>query len=169
MKVFLVRHADAIDLDSEGVISEEYRYITTKGRTATKNVAKFISKNINDTADFISIEKYFSSPYTRAIQTAEIFATCLKFSGELSLAEELQSGGSIAGVSKFLKRNSGFSSIAIFGHEPMMSLIIASLSDRKQPGFEFKKSGIALIDFKDPEEAGKFKWYLNPKKLEFIY
>lgn len=165
MKVFLVRHADAIDLDSEGVISEEYRYITNKGRIATKNVAKFLK----DQEDFISVEKYFSSPYTRAVQTAEIFASSLKFPGELALAEELQSGGSIAGVSKFLKRNSGFGAIAIFGHEPMMSLIIASLSDKKQPGFEFKKSGVALIDFKDPNEAGKFKWFLNPKKLEFNY
>ncbi|CAN5457680.1 histidine phosphatase family protein [soil metagenome] len=165
MKLYLIRHADAIDPDSEGVISEEFRYITSKGRSATKSVAKFIK----DSGEFDSVEKYFTSPYTRAVQTAEIFATCLKFTGEVSLAEELQSGGSIAGVSKFLERNKGYSSIAVFGHEPMMSLIIASLSDKKNPGFEFKKSAVALIDFTNAGKAGKFKWYLNPKKLEYTY
>lgn len=165
MKVYLIRHADAIDLDGEGVISEEYRYITTKGRNATKSIAKFLKEK----TEFASIDKYFTSPYTRAVQTAEIFATCLKFTNEVALAEELESGGSIAGISRFLSRNKGYNSIALFGHEPMMSLIVAALSDKKSPGFEFKKSGVALIDFTDNDNAGKFKWFISPKKLEFQY
>ena len=40
MKLFLIRHAEAIDYETETVKSDDYRFITPKGRKASLTVFK---------------------------------------------------------------------------------------------------------------------------------
>lgn len=162
MKIYLIRHAEAIDYETATVTTDEYRFITPNGRNVTRKVAKFLKEELTD------LNKIFTSPLTRAVQTAEIFATRLKFKEDVELVNELRNESTISSLQNLLKGNSNLNSIALVGHDPKMSLLVKNLSDKKDLNFEFKKSGVCLIDFDIKTEQGKFIWYLNPKTLEFI-
>ncbi|MBN1633434.1 MAG: histidine phosphatase family protein [Ignavibacteria bacterium] len=162
MKVFLIRHAEAIDYETETVRNDEYRYITPKGRKTSISVFRKIKE------EFLTLEKIYSTPLIRGVQTAEILATSLKFKFDVEVVNELLFGSPPSGVADLIKRNAIFESIAFIGHNPMMSELVKILSDRKDEQFEFKKSGVCCIDYNVSNGNGKFQWYINPKTLEII-
>ena len=161
MKLYLVRHTEAIDYETESVRNDEYRFITPKGRKAAITVFKTLKE------EMISLEKIFTSPLTRAVQTAEILAMTVKFKNDVEIANELAMAASKDKILQLLKRNSIFKSIALVGHEPMMSSLVNALSDKKNTDFMFKKAGVCYIDFDVEKGEGKFEWYINPKTLEY--
>lgn len=160
MKIFLIRHAEAIDYETDTVKDDEHRFITPNGRNITIKVAEFLKEELND------LDIIFTSPLIRAVQTAEIFADELKFKNEVMLVNELKNEFSIAGLQKLLNKNSELKSIALVGHEPKMSVLVKSFSDKKYFN-EFRKSSVCLIDFDPGSDTGKFKWYFDSKKMEF--
>jgi phosphohistidine phosphatase len=68
MKLFLVRHTEAIDYETESVRTDDIRFITPKGRKISTTVFKALKD------DFADLDKIFTSPLVRAVQTAEILA-----------------------------------------------------------------------------------------------
>ncbi|HEY5534338.1 MAG TPA: phosphohistidine phosphatase SixA [Ignavibacteria bacterium] len=162
MKIFLVRHGEAIDYETESVKNDANRFITPKGRKVSRNVFKKLR------SEFSGLEVIFTSPLTRALQTAEILANSVKFENDVEIANELITPGSVENVTQLIKRNSRYGSLAIVGHEPMMSMLVQALSDRKENLFSFKKSGVCCIDLDTKEQTGKFLWYYDPKLQDFI-
>lgn len=157
MKLFLIRHAEAIDYETETVKSDDYRFITPKGRKTSLTVFKKLKD------EFLELDKIFSSPLIRSVQTAEILASTLKFRFDVEVNNELHISSSHTEVPAFLKRNSIFSSVAIVGHNPMMELLLKEFAGKLIP---FAKSGVACVDFDLSKLTGKFLWYMNPKTLE---
>ena len=49
----------------------------------------------------------------------------------------------------------------------MMGMLVGALSNKKD-FYNFKKSGVCLIDFDVKKEHGTYKWFLNPKTLEHL-
>ncbi len=72
MLLYIVRHGIAIDREDPKCPSDPERYLTPDGLQRTCEVAKKLAKLIGPPKVFIS------SPYVRAVQTAEIFADALK-------------------------------------------------------------------------------------------
>jgi len=161
MKIFLIRHGEAIDYETNSVKTDEFRFLTPKGRMITRKVAKHLKDELT------ACDKIFTSPLTRAVQTSEVIATSIKFKNDVEIANELRIGSSISQVIELIRTNLGLSSIALVGHEPMMGMLVGSLSDKKD-FYNFKKSGVCLIDFDIKKENGAYKWFLNPKTLEEI-
>ena len=126
----------------------------------TIKVAKTLLKELND------LEKIFTSPLIRAVQTAEIFADELMFENDVELVNEMKNEASFQSFQKLIKANSNLNTVAFVGHEPKMTLLVRSFSDRKDFP-EFSKSGVCLIDFEIKKESGKLEWYFDPKKMEF--
>ena len=87
---------------------------------------------------------------------------------DVEIANELTIPTPSSKVLQLLKRNSIFKSVALVGHEPMMSELVRNLSDRKNYDIPFKKSGVCYIDFNVDIEEGKFIWYFNPRTSEYI-
>ncbi len=162
MKLFLIRHAEAIDYETETVRSDDYRFITPKGRKVSSAVFRALKDNMSE------LDKVFTSPLIRAVQTAEILAVNLKFKHDVEIVNELLMNSSVSKVSQLLKRNTVFNTVALVGHEPMMSLLVAGLSDRKNLNFQFRKSGVCFIEYDPDKETGTFGWFYNPKTSEFI-
>lgn len=162
MKIYFLRHAEAIDYETETVTSDDLRYITPNGRKVTRAVAKFLREEL------INLDKIFTSPLIRAVQTAEIFAVRLKFKGDVELVNEMKNESTIASLQDLIKKNSKLDSVILVGHEPKMSNLVKAFSNMKDLTFDFKKSGVCLIDFDTASEQGEFIWYLNPKTLEFV-
>jgi phosphohistidine phosphatase len=161
MKLFLVRHTEAIDYETESVRTDDIRFITPKGRKISTTVFKALKD------DFADLDKIFTSPLVRAVQTAEILAVILKYKNDVEVANELTLPTPSSKVLQLLKRNTIFKSIALVGHEPMMSSLVQSFSDRKNFELPFKKSGVCYIDFDVDNGQGKFEWYYNPKTMEY--
>jgi phosphohistidine phosphatase len=162
MKLFLIRHAEAIDYETESVRNDEHRYITPKGRKVSAAVFRTLKDN------FADLDKIFTSPLIRAVQTAEVLAISSKYKHDVEIVNELLINSSTARVSQLLKRNTVFNTVALIGHEPMMSSLVTGLSDRKNLNFQFKKSGVCYIDYDPEKEEGVFNWYFSPKTSEFI-
>ena len=71
MELYIVRHGIAIDREDPKSPAEADRYLTEEGVEKTQQVAKALSA-LDLHADLL-----VSSPYVRAMQTAEIFANAL--------------------------------------------------------------------------------------------
>ena len=159
MKIYLIRHGEAIDHETDSVKSDEYRFLTIKGRMTTRKIARHLKEELG------AADKIFTSPLTRAVQTSEVIATSIKYKNEVEIANELKIGSSISRVFELIKHNSELNSIVLVGHEPMMGMLVNALSNKKD-FYSFKKSGVCLIDFDTKKETGIYKWFLNPKTLE---
>ncbi len=160
MKLFLIRHADAVDYETDTVKEDDYRFITSKGRDITVQVAESLKDKLRD------LDKIYMSPLIRAVQTAEIFATILKFGNEAEPVNELRNESTISSLQQLIKKNSALRSIALVGHEPKMGLLVKSFSDKNNLD-DFRKSSVCLIDFNTKAERGKFIWYFDSKSMEF--
>ncbi len=162
MKIFLIRHAEAIDKETDSVRTDEYRYITPYGRKITGKVIKNLKEKFSD------LEKIFTSPLIRAVQTAEIAASELKFRKDVELINELKNDYTVASLQMLLDKNSGLSSLALVGHEPKLSMLVSIFSDKKDLQ-DFGKSSVCLIEREPDSGIGKFKWYYDSDKMEFKY
>ncbi len=162
MKIFLIRHCEAIDYQTETVRNDEYRFITPKGR----KISTTVFKKIRD--EFAGLEKIYTSPLIRAVQTAEILASTLKFKFDVEVVNELAMSSAPSAVAELIKRNAIFESMAFVGHEPMMSKLVDELTGMGEAKFSFKKSGVCYIDYDPKLSKGEFKWYINPKTLVLL-
>jgi len=73
MQLYIVRHGIAIDREDPKCPSEAERYLTEDGVKKTRQVAKGLA------ALGLHSDLMISSPYVRAMQTAEIFAVALEY------------------------------------------------------------------------------------------
>lgn len=105
-----------------------------------------------------------TSPLVRAVQTAEILAGALTYIVPVVVTDEL--AGFDAGVlRRLLKEFQQTDELAIVGHEPDLSSVVASLLFLKE-GFSFKKgSAIKLTVTANLTTAANFKWLVAGKKL----
>ncbi|MEO8664730.1 MAG: histidine phosphatase family protein [Ignavibacteria bacterium] len=161
MKLFLIRHAEAIEHETDAVKDDEHRYITAFGRTITRKIAKTLREELKD------LEIIFSSPLIRAVQTAEIISTRIKFKSDILLVDELTNESTTASLLQLLSKNSDMKSVALVGHEPKMGILLTSLSGKRDIN-DFRKSSVCLIDFDASEGRGKFEWYFDSKSMEFV-
>src|ERR1700746_3956591 len=73
MQLYIVRHGIAIAREDPKSPPDPDRYLTDDGVDKTKQVARGVA-SLGATADLL-----ISSPYVRAMQTAEIFASALDY------------------------------------------------------------------------------------------
>jgi phosphohistidine phosphatase len=85
MDIYIARHGVAAELDNE-IVEEGYRYLTIAGR----NHCKIVATKLRDMNT--EFEQIISSPLIRAVQTAEVFASVIKYNGEIKTAIELVGG-----------------------------------------------------------------------------
>ena len=159
MNLFLVRHTEAIDYETESVRNDEYRFITPKGRKIACGVFKSLKE------EFSEIDKIFTSPYIRAVQTAEILASATKYKNDIEVANELLPSGSAGMLQQLLKRNSIFNSVVLVGHEPMMSMLVEVFTNKKRFELSFKKAGVCFIKYDLETGQGILEWFFNPSLM----
>jgi phosphohistidine phosphatase len=161
-EVYIIRHGAAAELDNE-IVEEGYRYLTIHGRNHCKIVAQRL-KDMKTRFDVV-----ISSPIVRAVQTAEVFASVLKYEGEVKTAIELIGGNSMHRFIQMLKRHSHNKTIGLFGHAPDVNHFSTGLikgQDTKNVQINFKNASVCKINFDAESETGRLEWFLNSENMK---
>jgi phosphohistidine phosphatase len=161
MQLYIVRHGIAIDREDPNSPPEADRYLTEEGIAKTKQVAKSVA------ALGISADLLVSSPYVRAMQTAEIFAGALDYAKQkISKSETLLPGAEPGAFFRELAKQKEASTVFCFGHAPHVDELAAMAVGLKHPITEMKKAGVALVELKRVSPpSGQLVWLATPKLL----
>ena len=162
-RLLIVRHAIAQDRDEAYAQhrSDADRPLTDKGRRRMQQVAAGIHCEAGQ------LEQILSSPLLRAHQTAEILSRQYPET-PLTITDSLSPGQSLPSLVEELAATSHGGTVAIVGHEPDLSSLIALLVFRnEQAAIQLKKGGAALLDFPHRIAIGNgaLLWLLTPGQL----
>ncbi len=113
-------------------------------------------------------DQVLTSPLPRALRTAEIAAKAwgrVKPKTDPALAS-----GSVRQMLAMLGGWPKDSTIAIVGHEPDLSALLAHLlGGASSERLVFRKGGAALVDVPgSPAKGGRLVWYLRPRLLRLL-
>ena len=164
MQIILVRHGAAEDFEAGSSRPDSDRQLTKKGRKEMKQVAKGL-RRIVDTVDVIA-----SSPYIRAVQTAEILSKELsrKHPIDVNQVDALSSGTDPETMTEWLATQDPAAAVMLVGHEPDFSTLMAHLTTNDCGSYaKFSKAGVCLIDCPTtPAMAkGRLLWLVTPAIL----
>jgi phosphohistidine phosphatase len=162
IRIYLVRHGIAVDPADRAELPDDDRPLTGKGRRRFRRTARAFAR-LGEPPEFI-----FTSPLIRAAQTAEILVGALRQS-EVSVLDELRPGGSIGKLlAEVGRRVKDEQSVALVGHDPQMSQLVAALADvprADQGRIDFRKGAIVRIDVGELPSARPTqpRWWMKPK------
>ena len=156
MQIYLLRHGIADD--QKPGRSDADRELTDEGRDKLRRVLKRARG-----AD-VSPSLILSSPYKRAVQTAEIAADVLGYKEKIQLSRALTPEVSPLGVWEELRVHKAETSILLASHEPLMSSLVAFLLSSPALHVDMKKAALVRIDVDrfSPDPSGLLKWMLTP-------
>jgi phosphohistidine phosphatase len=150
VEVYLLRH---------GIAAEGYpdasRALTAEGKEKLRRVLKHAG---------VKPSLILTSPYRRAVETAEIAAEVLSYTGDLERAQSLTPDGSPAAVWDEIRARKDEESILLASHEPLMSATAAYLLGAPGLHVDMKKAALVRIDLDrfGPQPLGVLKWMLTP-------
>ena len=161
MRLLILRHAAAVERGTPGIADDD-RPLTPAGETKFKEAARGLCRVAPRP------EAILSSPLPRAWRTAEIAASAW---GRLT-PEKTPAllGGSLADLAKALAPHGALATVALVGHEPHLSGVLAQLlGSRAAERLTFRKGGAALVDVSaDLTGGGNLVWFLTPKLLRAL-
>jgi phosphohistidine phosphatase len=153
MDVYIIRHAQAIDRDTP--VDDAHRPLTARGRKDARKLGKALDR------EEVGLDAIVTSPLVRSVETAELVAVGLGWDDELEVAPELSPARDPAEVVReVLLPRAELKAVAVVGHEPQLSALIALLLQRETPSPS--KASVVRLRWEGPEQPAKFKWVLHP-------
>jgi phosphohistidine phosphatase len=162
MRIYLIRHSNAVDHGTPGYEDDSLRPLTENGRDKMKKIASALKK-LDVKPDLI-----VSSPYVRAKQTAEILAKVLKYKPELTFSDALVPTGNADNIIGEINEKYSVDELVLVGHEPCFSILIGTLTaGNPELAVDLKKGGVCCLSADDlhTERKAVLEWLLTPKIL----
>jgi phosphohistidine phosphatase len=162
MKLYLVRHSNAVEPGAAEYEDDSLRPLTEKGRDKMKEIASAL-KNLEVKPDLI-----VSSPYVRARQTAEILVKVLKYKEDLMFSEALIPMGSADDIIGEINEKYNVDELMLVGHEPCLGGLIGTLTaGNPDLAIDLKKGGVCCLSSDDlrTDRRAVLEWHLTPKIL----
>jgi phosphohistidine phosphatase len=160
MRLLIIRHAVAVERGTPGIADDD-RPLTPAGERKFKKAARGLARIVRPVA-------ILSSPLPRAWRTAEIAASAW---GRLA-PEKTPAlvGGSLADLAQALANQDADATVALVGHEPHLSGVLAELvGSRSAERLTFRKGGAALVDVPAGLlEGGSLLWFLTPRLMRAL-
>lgn len=166
MDLLVIRHAPAEDRErfARSGRPDDARPLTDRGRMKMARAAGGLA------AVLPAIDVLATSPFTRAVETAQIVAK--RYDG---LAPEtlgtLASGGQRTNLLPWLRKRRGAAVVAVVGHAPDLDELAAwLLTGDPEPRFQLKKGGACLLRFEGAPDPGAatLRWLLTPALLRAL-
>lgn len=160
MKLYLVRHGIAIDRADPACPADPDRHLTAKGVRRARAVSRGLA-GMTQRPDAM-----LTSPYVRAVQTAEIFAATFAFPlDRLAVTDALEPGAPPESLFELLSRIDG-NEVMCFGHAPNLDFVLAYPFGNHAMITSLKKAGVACLDLPAMRPPrGTIDWILPPKLL----
>lgn len=157
MELYLLRHGIA-----ENGSPDAARKLTDKGKEKSAAVTRMAR------GSGVEPSLIVSSPYARAVETAEIAAAELGYSGPVVRFESLVPNGTPEGVWNDISDHRSESAILLAGHEPLLSILMAWLLASPGLRVEMKKSTLVRIDVDSfrGTPRGILRWMIVPRLVE---
>lgn len=163
MRLYLLRHAIAVERGTEGYEQDDTRPLTPKGERRMARIARGI-RGLRLPFDLI-----LSSPVLRARQTAEILVRFLGDESLLHFTEHLRPDGNSALLIEEIRTDHArCRNVVLVGHQPYLGELASRLIDgRPGSAIDLKKGGLARLTT-DGLKNGKcatLDWLLSPRIL----
>ncbi|HEX4541810.1 MAG TPA: phosphohistidine phosphatase SixA [Candidatus Acidoferrum sp.] len=164
MQLYIVRHGIAIDREDPKCPPDPERYLTEEGVEKTEQVAKGMA------ALGITGDLFLTSPYVRARQTAEIFASALDYAKpRIRPTDLLLPGAEPSLLFRELAKEKQASLVFLFGHAPQLDDVISTALGAKKHITTLKKAGVVLVELKRVSPpSGVLIWLATPKILRRV-
>jgi phosphohistidine phosphatase len=153
VQIYLLRHGIA----EEGTPDSD-RALTAEGREKLRRVlARARSADVAPTL-------ILSSPYRRAVETADVAVDVLGYAGKVVKTRALVPDASPYDVWEEVRQRSGEPAILLASHEPLMSSLASFLLASPALMVDMKKAALMRVDCDriGPEPKGVLKWMLTP-------
>jgi phosphohistidine phosphatase len=124
MKLFLMRHAEAETSGTE-MKQDADRRLTEGGRLQARVAANKLKEKLAGSDE--EIGQVITSPYVRAVETADIVATVLGLDGKVAQEKELAPGADLAKVKRIEDEYRDSGNLLLVGHEPDLGMIASQL------------------------------------------
>ena len=165
MRIYLIRHSNAVDPGTPGYEDDSQRPLTEKGRDKMNKIASALKK-LNVKPDLI-----VSSPYVRARQTAEILAKVMKYKRNICFSDALIPMGDTDEMIGEINEKYDVDELVLVSHEPFISSLIGSLTTGNPDiAISVKNGGICCLSADDlhMERRAVLEWLLTPKILSAL-
>lgn len=160
MRLLIVRHAVAEELDAGDGRHDADRRLTPRGRRRMRAGAAGL-RLLVDRIDVLA-----SSPLVRALQTAKIVGKA--FGGTHVTKVEALANKPVKDVPRWVQGQPADATVALVGHEPQVGMLVSWLLSGEQRSFvKFPKGGACLLEFGRSVKAGRatLLWMLTPREL----
>jgi phosphohistidine phosphatase len=157
MEIYILRHGVAED-GQPGQPDAE-RALTPDGRKKLRNVLRTAA------AAGVAPSLILTSPYKRALQTAQLAAEILDYKGELLRTKALEPAAAPKTVWDEIRVHKDQAQILLAGHEPLFGRLTAYLLGSPSLQVDFKKGAIACVEVErfGVEPHGVLRWMLTTK------
>ncbi len=156
MEIYILRHGIAEDGKPGRPDSE--RALTDDGRAKLKKVMQ----RARDAG--VEPSLVLSSPFVRALETAEIAAEVLGYKGKIVKTRALEPDVSPHEVWKEIRSRSGENAVLLASHEPLCGSLVAFLLNCPALKVDVKKAALIRIDCDGGRGVadGVLRWMLTP-------
>ncbi len=165
MKLLLIRHGESGAVGQNGVTTDEQRELTEVGVEKSRRAATALNRMD------IRLEAILTSPYPRAVRTAQLLCEGLHHTPQLRERDSLRPCDAIDDAVREIEMSRELRTIAICGHEPTLSAVADHLlGSRQGPSLIFHTGSIAFmqLDVSRKRPEGVLFWFLDSHHLDLI-
>jgi phosphohistidine phosphatase len=163
MDIYILRHGLAVELDDPDCRRDAERQLTGEGKRKLEHVADALQ------AMEISFDLILTSPYKRALQTAEIIAEAFGLKKKIQCTGCLEPGASPRELIEFINGlKSSPENLLLVGHEPDLSRLTSLLVGGDfNVAITLKKGGFVRVKCEQLEhgQCGSLEWLLTPAHM----
>ena len=166
MQLYLLRHGIATDRAEPTCPTDSERELTQLGYKRTRRAMKGL-RRLSLTPQLV-----LTSPYRRAVQTAELAARCLRLSlssDAFITTEELLPESPPHALLDRLGSFEG-KNILIVGHAPHLDTLLAAAVGSRMPSItSMGKAAVACLELGDPPQLpAQLAWLVKPSMLRLL-
>jgi len=157
MDLYIIRHAEAVQLGENGVNADADRPLTSKGEEQCNQLAAALHLR------GVQLELILTSPFLRARQTAqELVDHWTGTPPALEICDDLVPGSKASRAARVLRRSKK-KAVALVGHMPDLGGLAGWFIGSKKIQIDFDKAGVAYLKFKDDPDKGSafLQWLLT--------
>jgi phosphohistidine phosphatase len=159
MNLYIVRHAIAVDRGTPGYDDDSQRPLTDKGIRKMNKIVKGLHQFD------LKLDKILSSPYVRARDTAKILATEFQRENQLSFSDNLIPPANFEALIAEIHEKYDVDSLALVGHEPMLSQFVSWLTiGNTEMKMVLKKGGVCCLSADNlyQDHRAELIWLVTP-------